>query len=227
MFTKSVTVAALVAVASAQIPAVARRDFVEPRQTTLSDACNTAIAEILPLYNELPTVPADLATATLPSDPCETPSFTGTLSAEYASYTSEVFAWYTSNSAELLSALAQCTELAASASDIPICTGAVIATGGSSETGTVTGTDSSAATGTAASGSSSSGAEATTTGTGSAATGTGAGSTGASKSTSASGSAASASGSATASKNVAPRETSYIAAAAVAAAGILAGVAAL
>lgn len=123
MYAKTLTVAILAAVASAQLPAIARREFlVEARATqALDDACQTAIANVLPIYSQIPIPPEDLQSATLPSDPCETPSFTGTLAAEYSSYTSEVLDWYTSHSADLLSALASCSELAAYATGVPVC----------------------------------------------------------------------------------------------------------
>ena len=86
MYTKTLVVAAFAAAASAQLPAVARRDFVEARQTeSLGAGCQAAIASIAPIYSEIPMPPTDLVTASLPSDPCETPSFTGSLSSEYAS----------------------------------------------------------------------------------------------------------------------------------------------
>ncbi|KAI0133005.1 infection structure specific protein [Xylariales sp. AK1849] len=149
MFTKTVAVAALVAVTSAQLPAVARRDFIEARQTASLDvACQSAIASVLPIYSELPSAPADLLTATLPSDPCETPSFTGSLSSEYSSYTSEVLVWYTSHSDELLSALASCTELSSYASQVPVCSSAASGASSVSASATTTST-SSASSGTA------------------------------------------------------------------------------
>ncbi|KAK6082589.1 infection structure specific protein [Seiridium cupressi] len=155
MYTKTFAVATLVAAASAQLPAVVRRDFLEARQTaSLDAACQSAVASVLPLYQEIPTPPEDLQSVTLPADPCETPSFTGTLASEYSSYTSEVLDWYTSHSAELLSALASCTELASYASEVPVCSS--FASGAlSSATAGATTTDDSSASATATGGSSS------------------------------------------------------------------------
>lgn len=123
MYTKTLAIASLVAVASAQLPPIVRRDFlVQARETaTLDDACQTAIASVLPIYSEIPTPPLDLLSATLPADPCETPSFSGSLASEYSSYTSEILEWYSSNSAELLSALASCAELSSYATEVPVC----------------------------------------------------------------------------------------------------------
>jgi hypothetical protein len=144
MYAKTLTIAALAAVASAQIPAVARRDFVEARQTgltSLSPECQSAVQSILPIYTEIPTPAADLESA-LPTDPCESVTFTGSLSAEYASYSSAAIAWYTSHSSELLGALSSCAELSQYATEIPVCS---TVTGGSvaATTGTATGAKSS------------------------------------------------------------------------------------
>lgn len=150
MYAKTLAVAALAAVASAQIPAIARRDFIEPRQTmSFSDACQTAIQAVMPIYSELPTAPSDLTSIDLPTDACATPTLTGSLSSEYASYTSEVMVWYTSHSSELLAALSSCSELSQYATGIPVCS---TATGGSAAKTTGTGTATSAkSTGTATS----------------------------------------------------------------------------
>lgn len=123
MYAKTFTVATLAAVASAQLPALVRREFLlEARETQSMDpTCQSAIASVLPIYSEIPIPPSDLESITLPSNPCETPSLTGSLASEYSSYTSEVLAWYSSNSAELLSALASCSQLAAYATAVPVC----------------------------------------------------------------------------------------------------------
>ncbi|ORY58120.1 uncharacterized protein BCR38DRAFT_489600 [Pseudomassariella vexata] len=122
MFTKTFITASLVATASASIPAVARRAFLATRQTDISDpVCIDVIASVLPLYNSLPTPPPSLVSATFPSDPCETPSFTGELASDYTSYSSEALEWYSSNSAEIISALSACPAITKDQTIIPIC----------------------------------------------------------------------------------------------------------
>ncbi|KAI1201770.1 hypothetical protein F5X97DRAFT_12460 [Nemania serpens] len=199
----------VIGLAAAQVPAIARRDFLENRQTDgLDPECASAVSDISSLYSSVPTPPADLLSVTLPSDPCVTPTFTGKLQSEWATYTSEALQWYTSHSDELLSFVTACSGLVngAIATGIPVCSSEV--TGVSSPAATTTTT-------TPATHSSSSGASGSTPGP-----------------TSASSSAGPAAGSGSPSStvptpNAAPRETSFVVAAAVAAAGFMGAVAAL
>ncbi|KAK7981311.1 infection structure specific protein [Apiospora saccharicola] len=87
----------------------------------LDAKCTQALQEVMPLYKLVPTPPAALAAVPLPTDPCQTPTFNGTLSAQYASYTSEVGDWYKSHSSEILGALSKCPALMDMASDVPFC----------------------------------------------------------------------------------------------------------
>ncbi|KAF7514674.1 hypothetical protein G7054_g15108 [Neopestalotiopsis clavispora] len=121
-------VAAFAASASANFMPIARRDFVEARAADSGDdACSTALGQILPIYTEIPYPPKELLTVTIPTDPCETPDITGSLAAEYTSYTSKVLGWYSLHSAELLSALTGCSELAGYATEVPVCSTAAVA----------------------------------------------------------------------------------------------------
>lgn len=87
----------------------------------LDAKCTQALQDVLPFYQLVPTPPPALAAVPLPTDPCETPAFNGTLSAQYASYTSEVGDWYKSHSSEILGALSKCPALVSMASDVPFC----------------------------------------------------------------------------------------------------------
>ncbi|KAI0016910.1 hypothetical protein F4780DRAFT_635950 [Xylariomycetidae sp. FL0641] len=120
------------AAAAQRVPALAQRDvFLQARQDNgavagdISDECQAALASVAPMYTELPLPPPDLlsqiTTMTLPADPCATPSFTGQASSEYASYTAEVVGWYASHSAELASALSACPQLESYANAVPVC----------------------------------------------------------------------------------------------------------
>ncbi|KAH6659194.1 hypothetical protein BKA67DRAFT_529369 [Truncatella angustata] len=222
MFSKTFAVATFAAVASAQLPAIARREFlIEARQTySADDACSTAIASVLPIYSEIPLPPSELQSVSLPSDPCETPSFTGTVAAEYSSYTSEVLDWYTSHSDELLSALASCTDLAAYASEVPVCSTAASAILSSVS---AIATEESSASATDAEGG------ATATGSGAAESSSEAGETGSSiaTATATKSSAASGTSASTVATAGAARENSGFVAGIIAAAGVIAAVAAL
>ncbi|KAI1749987.1 hypothetical protein F4782DRAFT_510928 [Xylaria castorea] len=125
MFSKALLAAAVIGAATAQIPAVAKRDFIENRQLdglSVAPECSSALIAVSTLYDSLPTPPADLATVTLPSDPCVTPSFTGKLESEYVSYTSSALQWYSSNSAQLQNFVTACSDLVgAEATGLPIC----------------------------------------------------------------------------------------------------------
>ncbi|KAI1339473.1 hypothetical protein F5Y15DRAFT_382660 [Xylariaceae sp. FL0016] len=162
MFAKVLLVAAVAGLASAeQLPSVAKREFLDARQD-LSDECQSAITAVLPLYSSLPTPAADLENLTLDSDPCATPTLTGSVASDFSSYSSAVLDWYTSNSAELNSALASCSELSAYASEVPICSSAIasITSGATSATAT---SDSTSSTGGSSKGSSSTGGSASAT----------------------------------------------------------------
>lgn len=91
------------------------------QRQALDAKCTKALQDVMPLYQLVPTPPPALAAVPLPTDPCETPAFNGTLSAQYASYTSEVGVWYKSHSSEILVALSKCPALMDMASDVPFC----------------------------------------------------------------------------------------------------------
>lgn len=115
--------ASLAAVASAHLPAVVKRDFVQPRQTDGLDAkCQNALNDLMPVYNALPTPPPVLMSATLPADPCVTPSFKGETAKAWESYTSVAFGWFSSHSSEIVAALSDCPELLSVAQTLPVCT---------------------------------------------------------------------------------------------------------
>lgn len=116
---------------NAQVPAIAKRDFLTSRQDPesgdfsglgLDPACESALSAVVPLYSSLPTPPDALISATLPADPCVTPDFTGTLSEQYASWTTGALDWFTSHSDQLFSVITACSELAAGMTDVPLCT---------------------------------------------------------------------------------------------------------
>ncbi|KAI1399068.1 hypothetical protein F4819DRAFT_435559 [Hypoxylon fuscum] len=132
----------LAAVASAQVPGLAKRDVIEARQRrpqAFDDQCRNALASAQPLYSDLPTPPPSLLSMSLPSDPCATSAaFSGDVSAasQFSSYTAEVMGWFTSHSAQLESALAPCPTLASYITQkVPICTSSA---GGSVSTGSTT-----------------------------------------------------------------------------------------
>ena len=139
MYAKTLIVSALAVLASAQLPAVQRRDFAElqARQTALDPSCTDALASLLPLYSSLPTPPPDFPTQTGASDPCATPTYTGAALSAYSSYSSVVQVWYSSNSAAIFGALGKCPSLTQYASGIPICTsaGLTTSTGSAATTG--------------------------------------------------------------------------------------------
>ncbi|KAI0189739.1 hypothetical protein EV127DRAFT_101519 [Xylaria flabelliformis] len=216
MFSKAILAATIVGAATAQIPAVAKRDFIQDRQldgVTIAPSCSSALSAVSTLYDSLPTPPADLASVTLPADPCVTPSFTGTLQSEYVSYTSSALQWYSSNSAQLESFITACSDLVggAAATGLPVCSSYL--TGLTSAVQTTT---SARATGYSVS-------PTLTRATSSGPVSTGAASSTASRSGTSSGAPASTSAPA---KGAASRETGF-AFAAVAAAGVMGAVAAL
>ncbi|KAI1133236.1 hypothetical protein F5Y10DRAFT_229701 [Nemania abortiva] len=216
MFSKALLAATVIGAATAQVPAIAKREFIENRQDglDLDPACESALSAVTTLYASVPTPPADLLSQSLPTDPCVTPSFTGKLESEWVSYTSAAFQWYSSHSDELNSFITACSGLVdeSAATDIPVCSTAV--TGVTSAAATTTSESQT----TKSSGGSSSGSAPTSTGA--AAT-----SSAASSSSSAAGSGSAASS--TVSTGAAPRETGFVVAAAMAAAGFMGAVAAL
>jgi hypothetical protein len=120
MLSKVILAATAIGAVTAQVPGIARREFIENRQDDgLDPACESAIDAAMPIYSELPTLPDDFASVTLPADPCVTPSFTGTLGQEWASYTSGVFAWYGSHSDELNAVITACADAASAAGVVP------------------------------------------------------------------------------------------------------------
>ncbi|KAI0458616.1 hypothetical protein F5B21DRAFT_458793 [Xylaria acuta] len=199
MVSKALLAATVIGAATAQLPAIAKRDFIENRQLDGLDVdptCASALTAVSTLYSSLPTPPADLLSVTLPADPCVTPSFTGKLQSEWSAYTSEALVWYSSHSDELLNFVTACSGLVgdAVATGLPVCSSDLAGL-------------------------------ATTTGSSSSPAITDATSSGAGPST---GAPSSGSPSSTASTpNAAPRETGFVLAAAVAAAGFMGAVAAL
>lgn len=126
MYTKQTLAVAATFAAAASATAnflpIARRDFVEARVTgSGDDSCSSALGQILPIYTEIPYPPQELLTVQVPTDPCVTPDITGPLAAEYTSYTSKVLGWYSQHSAELISALTGCSQLAGYATELPVC----------------------------------------------------------------------------------------------------------
>ncbi|KAI0469592.1 hypothetical protein F4859DRAFT_136041 [Xylaria cf. heliscus] len=222
MLSKTLLTATLIGAATAQVPAIARRDFLERRQgygiptdVSLDPQCATALSTVSTLYDSVPTPAADLLAGTLPTDPCETPTFTGNQASEWVSYTSAAIQWYSSHSSQLLAFATACsgildTEMATS---LPACSsdaGAGTTTGSSSSAG-ITSPPSSSGAGVSTGASSASGS---THASSSGASHSGASSTGSPSSS-------------TVSPNAAPRETGFVVAAAVAAAGFMGAVAAL
>ncbi|KAK7928921.1 infection structure specific protein [Apiospora marii] len=102
-------------------PAPSSKPSPVAHREVLDAKCTQALQDVMPFYKLVPTPPPALAAVPLPTDPCETPSFNGTLSAQYASYTSEVGDWYKSHSSQILGALSKCPALMNMASDVPFC----------------------------------------------------------------------------------------------------------
>ncbi|KAI5919822.1 hypothetical protein F4810DRAFT_468728 [Camillea tinctor] len=216
MLANAMLAAALVSTASAHLPAIARRDFLESRQdlADTSEECQSAVVDALPLFQELPTPSDELLSITESADPCATDIFTGSLSADLSSFSSELLAWSSSNSDVLSSLFSVCPELTSFESEEPICTSA--AAGASATTG-VSATTTEAGKTTATPGSSSASPSNTSGSTLASAT---------------SGSATSTSGSSSSSTavptaNAAPRETGLVMVAAAAAAGLMGAIAVL
>ncbi|GAP82713.1 hypothetical protein SAMD00023353_0102490 [Rosellinia necatrix] len=201
MFSKALLAATVIGAATAQVPALAKPDFIKRGEfdgLDLDPKCESALADASTLYSSVPTPPAALLSETLPADPCVTPTFTGKLQSEWASYTSEAEAWYTSHSDELLNFVTACSGLVGDsiATAVPVCSTA--AAGGDATT--TTNTSPAQTTGSSSNGDSSASSGPAATGSGSSAVPT---------------------------PNAAPRETGFVVAAAVAAAGFMGAVAAL
>ncbi len=230
MWSKILVIAAVLGAVTAQIPAIAKRDFIENRQVdnlSLDPACQSALSMVQTLYLSEPTPPADLESVTLPADPCVTPSFTGTLQSEWVSYTSELFAWVSSHTTEIDNFITACSSLVGEAATAyPVCSSDV--TGLVSAATTAAATTSAAATSAAASSAAASSAAATTSAHTTAASETSTPNTTTSHAVSSAGASTSASpSSAVPTTNAAPRETGFVVAAAVAVAGFMGAVAVL
>ncbi|RYP09628.1 hypothetical protein DL764_001170 [Monosporascus ibericus] len=106
----------------------------QPRQTDtgieFTEECQSAMMDLAPLYSAMPTPPPVVMTATA-ADPCATPDLSGSELSQYESYMSAVSDWADSNSAALASALEECSELTQYAS-VPVCTGSAAQPTGSS-----------------------------------------------------------------------------------------------
>ncbi|KAI1420774.1 hypothetical protein F5Y12DRAFT_89051 [Xylaria sp. FL1777] len=202
MLFKTLFAAAVIGAATAQLSPDEVTDYLE--DLDLSPECISVYSE---LATAIPTVPDDLFSATLPADPCATPSFTGTLQAEWTSFSSAALEFYSAHTAELSSFVSECSGQIGGnlLAGFPICS--------------TTGASTTAAATTPAT------TPAQTTGSSNAATVTGpttsqtVTSAGASNSTSPS--------STVASPNAAPRETGFVVAAAAAAVGFMGAVAVL
>ncbi|KAI3337914.1 hypothetical protein F4824DRAFT_94185 [Ustulina deusta] len=230
MWSKILVIAAVLGAVTAQIPAIAKRDFIENRQVdnlSLDPACQSALSMVQTLYLSEPTPPADLESVTLPADPCVTPSFTGTLQSEWVSYTSELFAWVSSHTTEIDNFITACSSLVGEAATAyPVCSSDV--TGLVSAATTAAATTSAAATSAAATSAAASSAAATTSAHTTAASETSTPHATTSHAVSSAGASTSASpSSAVPTTNAAPRETGFVVAAAVAVAGFMGAVAVL
>ncbi|OLN98068.1 hypothetical protein CCHL11_06784 [Colletotrichum chlorophyti] len=126
MYTKTALVAALAGSATAFLdirPEVLRRDIL-PEQTAspAADPCLNALGSV---YANVPTPPPKVvsyqATAPPQTDPCSI-TFPSDITADYASYTSEVLSWANANAASIQSALSLCSTLTGLQTDIPFCT---------------------------------------------------------------------------------------------------------
>ncbi|KAF2973435.1 hypothetical protein GQX73_g102 [Xylaria multiplex] len=214
MLSKVLLTTAVIGAATAQLPAIVKRDFIENRQFDdigVDPTCQSALSAIQTIYSSVPTPPADLLTATLPADPCATPSFTGSLQSEWNSYTSEALQWYASHTSDFASFFTACPDLVdESATNVPVCSSDLAGLGGAATT-----TPPAQTTGSSESASSPTVTDATTTGATE------------SEATSSAGASSSQSPSSTVSTGAAPHQTSFVMAAAVAAVGFMGAVAVL
>jgi len=150
MFSKAVISAALVGYVSAfafpEAEAQANRMLVARQAASTAAGSNCGVpSNILSIVETLPTPPADLesAIATI-TDYCATPSFTGSLEAEWTSYEAAVLSWANANLAPLQSYEAYietaCPQLTTAAANVPVCTKApqASASGVSAGSGTAT-----------------------------------------------------------------------------------------
>ena len=97
-----------------------------PDLPQLSDECQSAISGLIPLYSELPQIPTAVVMTVINApeelSPCATPDFKGDDLSQWNSYTSAAYAWYSSNSETINQALSSCTELNQYTQAVPICT---------------------------------------------------------------------------------------------------------
>ncbi|KAI1827077.1 hypothetical protein F4861DRAFT_536553 [Xylaria intraflava] len=109
MFAKFLLTATAIGAATAKV--FVERDVVEARQTSesLSPACESALSVAEPAYDMQPTLDIFIS-ATKVTEPCKTPFYTGSVGSIYTSYSSELMAWYTSNSVVLNNVLTACSE---------------------------------------------------------------------------------------------------------------------
>ncbi|EFQ34768.1 infection structure specific protein [Colletotrichum graminicola M1.001] len=134
MYSKTALVAALAGSATAVFdvrPERIRREVL-PRQTDIAaDPCLNVLNTV---YANAPTPPPKIVsyemTAPHQTDPCSI-TVPAELSAEYASYTSEVLSWVDANSASIQSALSVCSTITGISASIPVCS----ATAGSARSG--------------------------------------------------------------------------------------------
>ncbi|RYP91940.1 hypothetical protein DL770_001914 [Monosporascus sp. CRB-9-2] len=137
MFTKTLlSTTAFVAAASAYLPNL------QARQTgpVLSEQCQSAVMDLMPIMGAMPTAPPVVTAAAL-ADPCATPDLSGSELSQWESYMSVVSDWANSNSAALNSAAQECDEFTDLA-PVPVCTGsAAQPTGSSSDDSTSSSSD--------------------------------------------------------------------------------------
>lgn len=128
----------------------------EARQTGSStsedEGCISALTALEAIITSIPTPPADLEsyveTATAATvDPC-TLDLPDSLTSEYSAYSTSVVSWYSANSAEINSALSQCTEYSSYESEIAgICTSSAVQDSAATTTAATFTTTTGAATG--------------------------------------------------------------------------------
>jgi hypothetical protein len=143
MFTKLIVSAGLVSSVAAWAMPYAHPEPVVHRMLNARQAASTAAATpdascsvppaVLSIVKSLPTPPVDLESAIASvTNYCVSPSFTGTVQAEWTSYENAVLSWVSANSAALLSYESEvataCPALTAAGNALPVCsTGATAA----------------------------------------------------------------------------------------------------
>ncbi|WYZ45856.1 hypothetical protein EsH8_IX_000081 [Colletotrichum jinshuiense] len=160
MYTKTALIATLAGSAAAIIdvrPDVVRRDAIPTQTDVAADPCLNALATV---YANAPTPPPKVVsyemTAAPQTNPCSI-ALPSELSADYASYTSQVLSWVSANSASIASAVSVCSTLTDLTTELALCTAtdsadtteSTTAASGSSATKEADGGDSPSATGTA------------------------------------------------------------------------------